>query len=352
MAAAKVAPMMSAPVERRFRAELAEASPVQAAGMALGEMFKYDIQVPVTVRRGQAAMVPILSTDVSYRKEHLYNSEKLRDHPVVSLRFRNTTNLTLERGPVTVVEDGAYVGEAILDFTREDGEISLAYAVDLAVKVTESQERRRELNALSIKDAFLVFHEFDIIETTYRLTNRGSKEVVVTVEHPRRGNYEPFDMATPDEVTAEHRRWRVPVPPAGTVTHVVKERTLISRREELVRQNLSALREYLRRNLLDAKTFGALERVLTLYDRHQAAGARLTAIEDERQRIYAAQEQVRGNLGSLKESGEEGKLRARYVHQLQEQEDELAALEREAKALRAEQEQIEAEIERAIAALS
>src|SRR5512137_367501 len=126
------------------REALAQAAPVTTTGEALGELFQYVIGTPVTVGRGQSAMVPIVSADLGYRKDLLYNGAKLPAHPVATLRLKNGSGLTLERGPVTVLEGAEYVGEAILPFTVAGGELVVPYSVELAVKVRESSGSSRE----------------------------------------------------------------------------------------------------------------------------------------------------------------------------------------------------------------
>ena len=131
----------AAPAMRSFSADaLAEATPVATTGTDLGELFQYVISTPVTVGRGQSAMVPIVSARLEAHKELLYNGSKMPTHPVATLRLRNETGLTLERGPLTVAEAGEYAGEAMLPFTAPGGELFLAYAVDLGITVTETPE--------------------------------------------------------------------------------------------------------------------------------------------------------------------------------------------------------------------
>ena len=64
----------AAPAARSFSADaLAEATPVATTGTDLGELFQYVISTPVTVGRGQSAMVPIVSARLEAHKELLYN---------------------------------------------------------------------------------------------------------------------------------------------------------------------------------------------------------------------------------------------------------------------------------------
>ena len=46
----------------------------------------------------------------------------------------NETGLVLERGPVTVMEDGDYHGEAIVAFSMEGNELYIPFAVELGIK--------------------------------------------------------------------------------------------------------------------------------------------------------------------------------------------------------------------------
>ncbi|MBO1436345.1 hypothetical protein [Meiothermus sp. CFH 77666] len=89
----------------RIDDEVEKSNQAIASGAERGALFAYRIEHPVSVRRGQSAMVPILSARLSGRRELLFNERKQDKNPVASLRFKNTTGLSLERGPVTVLEE-------------------------------------------------------------------------------------------------------------------------------------------------------------------------------------------------------------------------------------------------------
>ncbi|HSJ52906.1 MAG TPA: hypothetical protein VLC52_04095, partial [Anaerolineae bacterium] len=145
MMRAMAAPPPAPALAKMSRDALAKAAPVSTSGEALGELFQYVIATPVTVGRGQSAMVPIVSADLAYRKDLLYNGLKLPAHPVATLRLTNESGLTLERGPVTVLDRGEYVGEAVLPFSVAGGEIVVPYAVELSVRVREEMGSSREI---------------------------------------------------------------------------------------------------------------------------------------------------------------------------------------------------------------
>ena len=143
-----------------------ESSTVEAsAGEERGALFQYRVTHPVSVARGQSAMVPIVGQRLEARKELLYNGQKLPKHPVASLRLRNETGLTLERGPVTVLEQGDYAGEAVLPFTRAGGELIVPYAVELGINIQEEHSGERQTRGISVRDDYLLFQEWDVRHT-------------------------------------------------------------------------------------------------------------------------------------------------------------------------------------------
>jgi hypothetical protein len=330
---------------------LRQATPVTATGEELGELFQYTIATPVTVGRGQSAMVPIISSELSYQKDLLYNGSKLAEHPVATLRLENKTGLTLERGPVTVIERGDYVGEALLPFTVPGGEVTVPHAVELGVKVREEEGSSREICGLNVRGSYLHIEEWHIRWREYQLSNSTDEAITVLVEHPRTVDYDLFDTAEPKEQTEQYLRFEMTTPARRETRFRVKERRLMSRREELHRQSHQGLRRYLRQGLIDGETQAKLSELLKLWERIADDEQALKEIDDQRQQLYKAQQQIQGNMGALSTTGKEGTLRARYVEQLATSEDQLRMLESKESDLKAEIESLKAEIEAQIEGL-
>jgi hypothetical protein len=356
-----MAQMMAAPDMQRMtrdmatlgisREALAEATPVAVEGEELGELFQYVISTPVTVGRGQSAMVPIVSSDLGYRKDLLYNGAKLPTHPVATLRLENASGLTLERGPVTVLESSEYVGEAILPFTVSGGEIVAPYAVELAVKIREQARSAREMHGLHIKGAYLHFEEWDIRKREYQLNNSTGDPIQVLVEHPRSSHYDLFRTPEPAERTDEHLRFEVEVPAQGETTLQVQERRLTRRREELRKQSYKALQTYLRQGLIERGLHDQVTELLKLWDKIEESEKALARIEKDREKVYQAQQQIQGNMGALSQTGKEGNMRARYVQRLEATEEQLEELAHRESALKADVERLKREIETKVKAL-
>jgi hypothetical protein len=307
---------------------IAQSTAAQAQTREAGEFFQYEVTTPVSVKRGESALVPIIGSEVSYQRELLYNGEKLPDHPVAAFRFDNVTGLTLERGPVTVVEDGDYKGEAVIPFTKDGNQVYVPYAVELGVRVTERPQHRIEHAGLSIKDAFFVYEEYDVQGTTYVLENTTAKSLTITIEAPIHTGQELFDTLPPDVETASERRWRVSVPVRAKTEFTRKERRRNRRREELRRLDYQKLQNFMKNRWLDQTTLNALSEMLDNLGNIQRAQAQQQEIEAERGQIYAQQEQIRANLAALQPTGQEAALRNRVLAQLEGAQNRLEEIAR------------------------
>jgi hypothetical protein len=340
---------MAAPAPARGRAVLkAEAieaaAPAQASGKDLGELFQYAIATPVTVGRGQSAMAPILSAWLPRRKNLIYSQAKFARHPVATLRLQNETGLTLERGPVTVIEEGAYVGEAILPFTAEGGEIVAPYAVELGARLREESGQRRELRALQIEGAYLRVEEWEIRWRQVWLHNGTPKPLAVLVEHRRSQQYDLFETAEPKERTDEFLRFELAAAGRAEASLLIQERRLVASREELQRQSYDNLSRYLQAGLIDQSTHDFVAGLLRLWEQIEGLNRRLQEIGAERDKVYKTQQQIQANMGALGQTGKEGSLRARYVDDLEASEGQLKALAQQEMKVQKEIEGVEKEI--------
>lgn len=371
-AAAPPAPMAAAPKARRGRAtymaaeeaadmeyeraismdQMQSSTLPASVGEERGSLFQYRVAHPISVGRGQSAMVPIVGQRLKGRKELLYNPSKLAGHPVASLRMRNTTGLTLERGPVTVLEESDYAGEAVLPFTRPEADLIIAYAVELGIKITENPISERHLASIGIRNENFILQEWDVVGLTYKILSSLSEPVNVVIETPEPAEYELFDTAAPSERAQQQARWSVSCAPGTETSFSVRWRRMLTRREQIRGVGDTQLQDYLRNRFLDQATFRSLQDVLAQYRRISELQQRLQQIQNERQEIYQRQQQTQGSLGPLGREGDEGKLRGRYVALLEELENRLTALTNEEQSMRTEIQEIEKRVREMLAKLS
>ena len=306
--------------------EVEHSAPSVGIGEERGALFQYRVAHPISVARGRSAMVPIVNRRLDGRKELLYNGRKQPHYPVASLRMLNETGLTLERGPVTVVERGDYAGEAVLPFTRAGAEMIVAYAVELGIRISEEYRTERQMAGLSLHQEYLLFEEWDIRRTLYRVTSSLPNAVDIVIEHDMLPGYDLFDTPPPTEQAHNVARWTVRCLPGVETTFTVNQRHRVSRYEEVRKLSQHQIQQFFEDTYLDKQTFTVLNRLLSLYEQIERHEDALKEIEAERQKIYERQKQTQANLTPLGREGNEMKLRQRYVTLLNELEDRLNEL--------------------------
>jgi len=323
-----------------------------ATGKDLGELFQYNVGVPVTVGRGQSAMVPIVSSGLSPRKDLIYNGQKMTTHPVATLRFKNSTGLTLERGPVTVLENGEYMGEAVLPFTADQAEAVISYAVELGVHIKEEHSSDTQLHSLQIKDGYLLQQVYDIHRTRYLVDNRTAQSKTILIERPINHHYQVFDSPEAFEKTLDSRRYKVEAGPSRTGELTVQERHMRVQREEMRQLSYQGLQRYFENQFLDKKSYEGLKALLDVWAELSRLEQVIAEQNRRREQTYKSQEQIQKNMAALAKEGEEGRLRGRYVKQLNLTEEVLAEVDQISTRTMAEIEKKQAQIQQMIAALN
>src|SRR6185312_1970951 len=85
-------------------AQLAQASVNPASTTAaFDDYFAYNLTGPITIRKNESALVPILQTKVDAERVTLWSQQQ--PTPLRALWVTNTSDLTLDRGSFTIVEN-------------------------------------------------------------------------------------------------------------------------------------------------------------------------------------------------------------------------------------------------------
>lgn len=302
----------------------------------LGDLFEYAVDRPVTVRRNQSALVPIVLTPFSGRPVLLYQKAARAQNPVRCVEFENTTGLTLEGGPVLVLEHGSYAGEAMLDTLKPADTRLVGYAVDLGVRVTDSIDSRTEqVTSVVIRHGRAKITSAVVMVTTYTFAvggPAGRKPETLYVDHPRGDEFGLTAPDKPHETTENFWRFKLALPASGPVKFAVETRRPVIERVAVLSNAEATIAVWVTRKLIDAATDKAIRALFAIQQKRGELRERVKTLDKERERIHAEQKRVRENLSALGERTSEQKLRERLVKTLTEQEDRLAALELESKA--------------------
>jgi hypothetical protein len=299
--------------------------PAQVRTRQLGDLFEYEIEHAVTIKRNQSALVPIVLRDFEGRPVLLYNKQNRADNPLRCVELRNNTGLTLEGGPVTVLEGGEYVGEAMLETTRPGDERLVPYAVELAVHVLDNVESRRDrVHRVVIAAGQFKAHRVQVEEMTYHFDNRSDQAQVLYLEHPRtQPEWELFDTPAPHEVTARHWRFRFALPPRQITAFAVRQRQVQEQVIVLSNATDRGFTSWIDEKYVDERTAAVLREVMSLRQQAQASEAALQGLQQERSAIHEEQKRIRDNLQALGDRAGEKELRERFIRALHAQEDRL-----------------------------
>ncbi len=306
-------------------------TPAQVRERKLGDLFEYQIEHPVTIRRNQSALVPIVLRSFEGRPVLLYNKQTRPENPMRCVEFENTTGLTLEGGPVTVLEGGSYVGEAMLDTLKPTEQRLVPYAVELSVRVLDNVESHDEhVHRVVIHRGFLKAYYTQVQQTTYSFHNKSESEQTAYLDHPRQGrDWKLYDTPEPLEITENYWRFRFALPANQATRFVVRQRQTLYQSFALSESNDQQLALWLEQRYLDSRTEAGLRRVVQT--RHEAAEVeeQLRQLEAYRGTIYTEQQRIRENLQALGDRPTEKELRERFVRTLNTQEDRLEQIEQE-----------------------
>ncbi|MFX1598129.1 MAG: hypothetical protein ACFFC5_03585 [Promethearchaeota archaeon] len=314
-----------------------------------GEFLVYNVTVPVTVKRNQSALVPILTSDVDGKKVLVYQERARRGNPIMCLELTNNSNLTLESGPVTVYEGGVYAGECMLPFMAENEKRFLPFAVDLETAVTREDKTKEEtIHKVIVKGPVVETLYYRIREATYKIKNKTEEKKEIIIEHEKQHGFEPIDMDKPSEETASYYRWRVAVDPRETRKFEVKLRRLVSSSLSVVGITSAVLEFYLRNKLISEEESEYLSRIVKLAEEKASIEAEIAKLNDMQKKIFEDQPRLRDNIKSLGKTRQEDELRAKYVSKLSEQEDTLEKLKKRRDLLSSKSHKLQKEIDVAI----
>ncbi len=193
-----------------------------AEGHDAGDLFEYSFSGPVTVKKGESAMLPFLQQKLKTRKLLIY-SEDFGLHAMDAAEITNTSGKTLDGGPITVYDAGSYAGEALVETIKAGDKRLISYGVDLGTRITTKfDSSNRVAREIHVRRGLLTSKSAIEETKTYTIKNVDAKAKTLIVEHAERYGYKLLNQ-TPAETTANAYRFEVKLGPSATETFAVKE---------------------------------------------------------------------------------------------------------------------------------
>jgi hypothetical protein len=347
------APPPASPAPGAVVARLAQ-SQAAATGVDLGDLFEYSLKEPITVRRNESALVPILQATVGVERVSLWNAASGSARPLRAVWLTNDTGATLDGGSMALMEGNAFAGEGLVDPIKPGEKRFISFAADLAGRVTASSEGGpRRMSRVRIAQGVMTQHFEERATAVYTVRNEDAAPRTFVLEHPIR---EGWSLAkggpAPAESTATMHRFRVVVSPASTSTLKIEEVHPIETRVSVSSLTNDQVALVLRGRNVDVAAEPQLRAIVAQSQELSRIQSAVRERQAEVQRITQDQERVRENLGALKGSTEERALAARYTKQLTSQEDRLDVLRAEIAQFEASRATAQAELARLVNAVT
>lgn|GEM_PF-1195961 len=315
-----------------------------------GELFEYRIAKPITLKRGGSALVPLLTRNVPGRRERIWREGSVST-PDLVMAFPNESGAVLEEGPAVIYDEGIYAGEAMVPYSARGAEVRFAYARDLSVRCSAKSHYDTVTLGLSFGHGRALEDQRQERRITLRAESDHDEAVKVLFELPKRAELDPRGPKA-TEATMHTRRFEVSVPARGTAELEVIEVTPTARHLELRGLSTPELDHWRRLNLLTPEVEVGLGAILTAARDHAGRQERIEQLEREKAAVFLSQESMSKQLAVLKEGGDEGLLRLRYVGDLGKSQDRLQAIDASLVTELQALEDAERRLEAAIAALA
>ncbi len=324
-----------------------DSTKVEAKGEEAGDFFEYKIMVPVTVKRNQSSLVPILQAKITGNKMSVYNESVRADNPMLCCEIENDSGLTLEEGPVTVYEMSTFVGEAMLPFIRQGEKRRIPYSVDLGITVeTKWKEKYVDIHKIQLGEDYLYSFNYYKKQCKYTVKNKSEEGREVIIEFPKEYGYELYDTDDnkPFEESKNFYRYKVKVDPKTQAKLLVKSRRVDKSTYYFQNVSKSDIDLWYKQKLITDAEYEFLLKIWELNNEKREVDNQINDLQNKKNSIINDQNRLRQNLRSIGTSRSEERLRNKYITKLDEQEVQLENIEAEIKELTKKSEDLELKI--------
>jgi hypothetical protein len=323
-----------------------------ATASSLGDYYQYVIDRPVDLARQKSALLPVVNKDVEGKRVSIYNPAVQPKHPLLGLRFKNTTGMPLTQGPVTVFEGSVYAGDTRVLDLQPDEERLVSYAVDLGTEVSAKPgNNTARITGVKAVKGVVYTNTVQREERVYDVSNRSTTDRTLLIEHPNRKGQGFTFIGTnkPKEEAADVYRFEVPVTAKKDLSYTVIEERPVESSVQLTNTADDQIRHLIALKEAPEALKERLREALKVKGTWDKARQDIQAVTTRVQAITADQKRLRENL---RETPKESPLFQRYLKTLEAQETEMDDLQAKVKALHADEARAKAAYDDFLANLS
>ena len=290
----------------------------------LADLFQYSIRNPVTVKKNQSAMLPFLQQKIAARKLIIY-SDTSRPNPLNAAELTNDTGLTLDGGPITVYDAGAYAGEALVETIKAKDKRFISYGVDLGTRISTNQDSHNDnVRSVHAHNGLLTIKNAIVTKKTYAVHNVDAKAKTLIIEYPVRSGFTLIDTAKPIETARDVYRFEVKVPASGDVSFPVTEENVYDQQTQVSSLNPSGLLVYIRNQTISDAARRQLQQISDLKTQIVANDAERSRVTADIDSTTRDEQRNRDNIASLSQVPNQQQLVQDYARKLADQEVSIA----------------------------
>lgn len=326
------------------RSEMASSIGAPAQGRELGELFEYSFSTPVTVKKSESAMLPFLQQKLNTRKLLIYRDGS-GQNPLNAAEVSNSSGKTLDGGPITVYDGGAYAGEALMETLKTGDKRLISYAIDLGTRVTTAFDSSRDVvREFHYRRGILTTRSVLQEVRTYTARNVDQKAKTLIIEHAQRPEYKLIGDAKPAETTASAYRFEVKLDPGATAKYAVTEERVYDSSYQITSLTPDILSSYVQNKAMTDAGKRALQQILDKKSQIADVDRQTQQADTEVNEVTRDQDRARQNMISLNQvSGQQSQVQT-YATQLAKFETRLAALRDKQGELRKKKSALESEL--------
>jgi hypothetical protein len=333
----------AAPAPAFARADAASSVVSTAEGRELGELFEYNFATPVTVRKGESAMLPFLQQKVAARRLLIY-ADPRSQYPLNAAEITNDTGKALDGGPVTVFDGASYTGEALMETLKATDKRVISYAVDLGTRITtEFGSNSNMIREIHFRRGVLTTRQAAQETRTYTIRNVDQKPKTLVLEQAVRPGYELVNRK-PSETTATAYRFEIKLAPGAVEKFPVVEERLIDNSYAISSMTPDVLASYVQNKALSEAGRLQLQKILQQKRLVADADGTATRTAQEINDLTSDQSRLRQNIESLNRVAGQQEQVQQYARQLAAQETQLAGLRDRLAELRKKKAALESEL--------
>jgi hypothetical protein len=308
-----------------------------ATASALGDYYQYVIDRPVDLARQKSALLPIVSKDVEGKRVSIYNPSVQPKHPLLGLKFKNTSGMPLSQGPMTVFEGSVYAGDTRVVDLQPDEERLISYAIDLGTEVSAKHgTSTSKITRVKAVKGIVTTTTLYRLEQPFDISNRSTTDRTLLIEYPNRKDqgFKFVGANKPKEEAADVYRFEVAVGAKKDLTYTVIEEREGSTEVRLTNDTDDQIKHFLSLQEAPATLKAKLQEAMTVKAAWDKFRQEIATADRRVQTITADQKRLRENL---RETPKDSKLFEKYLKTLEDQEQEMDDLQAKLKTLHADE---------------